>query len=95
MPAEFGPPAVVLPSHEALGALLLAARRFDEAAVQYTRALELQPGRSAAFLGSARAEGRRGRTDAATRAYRQLADNWSQADANIAGLGEVRSKSAP
>jgi tetratricopeptide (TPR) repeat protein len=93
MPAEFGPPAVVAPSHEVLGASLLAAHRFDEAAAQYARALELQPGRSAALLGSARAETARGRLDAATQAYRQLADNWSRADATVTGLSEVRAKS--
>ena len=95
MPAEFGPPAVVLPSHELFGATLVAAGRKDEAAEQYARALQLQPGRSAALLRSARAEASRGRTDAATRAYRQLADNWSQSDAGIRGLDETRARAVP
>ena len=95
MPAEFGPPAVVAPSHELLGAVLVAAGRTDEAAQEYAHALQLQPGRSAALLGSARAETARGRRDAATRAYRKLADNWSQADSGIAGLPEARTRAAP
>jgi hypothetical protein len=90
MPAEFGPPAVVAPSHELLGALLLSANRARDAADQYARALQLQPGRSAALLGSARAESASGRDARATRAYRQLADNWAAADSAVAGFAEVR-----
>jgi tetratricopeptide (TPR) repeat protein len=92
MPAEFGPPAVVMPSHELFGSMLFAAGKPDDAAIQYTRALQLQPGRSAALFATARIETARGRKDAALHAYRQLADNWSQADADITGLKEVRSR---
>lgn len=94
MPAEFGPPAVVLPSHELLGALLAEVHRDNEAAEQYALALQLQPGRSAALLGKARAEAARGRSAMALQAYRQLADNWSHADAAVAGLGEARARAA-
>lgn len=94
MPAEFGPPAVVMPSHELLGGVLFAAGKLDDAAVEYARALQLQPGRSAALLATARIETARGRKDAALHAYRLLADNWAQADADIAGLNEVRSQTA-
>jgi tetratricopeptide (TPR) repeat protein len=83
MPSEFGPPAALAPSHEALGAILLAANRSKEAADEYERALQLQPGRAAALLGSSRAEAARGRTDAADRAYRTLVDNWRDADADV------------
>ena len=55
MPAEFGPPAVIAPSHELLGSLLLQAGRATEATQQYALALNLQPGRLAALAGSARA----------------------------------------
>jgi hypothetical protein len=44
------------------------------------------------LLASARIETARGKNDAALHAYRQLADNWSQADAGIAGLAEARSR---
>jgi TolA-binding protein len=72
--------------------MLFTAGKLDDAAIQYTRALQLQPGRSAALLASARIETARGKNDAALHAYRQLADNWSQADAGIAGLAEARSR---
>ena len=92
MPAEFGPPAVVAPSHELLGALLFEVGQTDEASVQYERALELQPGRSAALLGNARAQLARGRTVSARRAYRQLMQNWSAADSGLAGIAEARTR---
>ena len=90
MPPEFGPPAVVAPSHELLGAMLLAAKRPAEAASQFATALQLQPGRSLALLGSARAETARGMTAVGQNAYRRLADNWAGADAALSALGEVR-----
>ena len=90
MPPEFGPPAVVAPTHELLGAMLLAANRANEAAGQFAHALTLQPGRAMALLGSARAELASGRGDAATRAYRTLANNWLAADVTIPALAEVR-----
>ena len=90
MPPEFGPPAVVAPSHELLGAMLLSLGDANAAAGEYTKALRLQPGRSAALLGSARAEGARGRAAEARQAYRQLAGNWSAADATVPALAEVR-----
>lgn len=92
MPAEFGPPAVVAPSHETLGAVLAAAGKLDDAAAEYARALQVQPGRSAALLASARVDAALKKADAAARAYRQLADNWSQADKDVAGLDEVRAR---
>jgi tetratricopeptide (TPR) repeat protein len=55
MPAEFGPPAVVAPTHEALGAILLEAGRAPEAAAEYEHALKLAPGRLAATRGLERA----------------------------------------
>ncbi len=90
MPPEFGPPAVVVPTHELLGAMLLAANRANDAAEQFAQALKVQPGRAQALLGSARAEVARGRREAATRAYRTLADNWLTADATVPALAEVR-----
>jgi hypothetical protein len=89
MPPEFGPPAVVAPSHELLGAMLLSAGRAIDAAEQYADALLVQPGRSAALLGSARANAARSRAAESTRAYRLLADNWSVADATLPALAEV------
>ncbi len=94
MPPEFGPPAVVTPTHELLGAMLLASNRANEAAAQYASALQVQPGRSAALLGSARAATALGLGSAATMAYRQLGDNWRAADATLPALKEVRERIA-
>lgn len=90
MPPEFGPPAVVAPSHEMLGAMLRATKRASEASDEYARGLQVQPGRSAALLGSARAEAARGRTAAAKRSYQELAENWKQADAAVPARADVR-----
>lgn len=95
MPAEFGPPAVVIPSHETLGALFYSAGKNQEAAEEYLRALAVQPGRSAALLGLARAELARGRAAQARESFRLLADNWSEADAGVDGLQEARAQAAP
>lgn len=94
MPAEFGPPAAVAPSHELLGAMLALAGRHGEAAGQYAKALQLQPGRSSALLGLARAERARGRTEWSLRAWRQLVDNWKDADVSIPALVEARAAAA-
>lgn len=90
MPSEFGPVASLLPSHESLGALCASLGRDAEAAAAFTRALQLQPGRSAALLGLARAESKRGRHDEARRAWLQLAENWRAGDDSLPALGEVR-----
>ena len=90
MPAEFGPVASLLPSHESLGALYASLGRQADAASEYARALQLQPGRSAALLGLARAESARGRAEVARQAWRQLAQNWGEADANLPALAEAR-----
>jgi hypothetical protein len=94
MPAEFGPPAVPIPVHELIGGHLVAAGKLADAAAEYAASLALQPGRSATLLGSARTESSRGRADAVQRAYRALAENWREADADVAGLAEVRAQAA-
>lgn len=45
VPAEYGPPDIVKPSHELLGEVLLAAGRRDEAHAAFRHALQLAPGR--------------------------------------------------
>ena len=82
LPMEFGPPAIVEPSHEILGALLLE-REPAEALVQYKRALVLAPGRSRALLGAARAAAATGNKAEAQRALDQLASNWQAADPKV------------
>lgn len=56
MPVEYGPPAVVKPTWEMMGEMLLAAGRADEAVTAFRRALELAPGRRLSLRGLAAAE---------------------------------------
>jgi tetratricopeptide (TPR) repeat protein len=82
MPMEFGPPAIVEPSHELLGTLLL---ELDPVAAlaQYRRALVLAPGRAPALLGSVRAAVAAGDKAAARQALDQLTANWHAADPKV------------
>jgi tetratricopeptide (TPR) repeat protein len=90
MPAEFGPPAVVKPSHELLGALLFERGRAAEAMTEFQRALELAPGRSSALLGLGRAARAAGQETVSARAYATLAANWHAADSGLPALAEAR-----
>ena len=83
MPEEFGPPAVVTPSHETLGRVYLLAGKPAEAVRQFERALELGPGRSQALLGLARAAKENGRADLAAGMIASLRQNWHRADPDV------------
>jgi tetratricopeptide (TPR) repeat protein len=89
LPVEFGPPSVVKPTHELAGEILLAAGRFSEAQREFTRALELAPGRSRSLLGLARAASRAGDQAIATRAARDLLRNWHSADKGLVERADV------
>jgi tetratricopeptide (TPR) repeat protein len=90
MPAEFGPPAVVKPSHELLASMLLESGRAADAVKEFQRALELEPGRSAALLGLGRAARAAGQDAIAADAYARLAANWHAADGGLPALAEAR-----
>jgi len=83
LPAEFGPPDIVKPTHELIGELLLALDQPKEAQREFARALELAPGRSLALLGLARAAQAAGDTAAERRALDRLDHNWSGADPGL------------
>ncbi len=90
LPAEFGPPDVVKPTHELLGELLLQAGRAGEAQREFEHGLAQTPGRARGLLGLARAARRAGDSAVAVRALDQLADNWDGADSDLAELAELR-----
>jgi tetratricopeptide (TPR) repeat protein len=92
MPAEFGPPAVVKPSHELLASLLLESGRAAEAVTEFQRALQLAPGRSDALLGLGRAARAAGQQAISARAYATLAANWHAADSGLPALAEARAE---
>jgi cytochrome c-type biogenesis protein CcmH/NrfG len=87
---EFGPPSVVKPTHELAGEIFLAAGRFPEAQREFTRALELAPGRSRSLLGLARAASRAGDQAIAMRAARDLLRNWHSADKGLVERADVQ-----
>jgi tetratricopeptide (TPR) repeat protein len=89
--APVGPPTT-LRTEELLGEARLKAGRPREAIAAYERALQLTPNRSSALLGLARARHAAGEASAAADAYRKLLDNWREADPDVPGLAEARSR---
>jgi len=89
MPLEFGPPAVVKPSHELLCEVLLQADRPREAQVECARALRLAPKRARSLLGLGRAAAAAGDRKTAAHAYGELREIWHRADADLPGLAEA------
>jgi len=89
MPLEFGPPAVVKPSHELFGEILLEAGRPRAAEVEFAHALRLAPKRALSLLGLGRAAAAAGDRDTASRAYGELREIWHRADPILPGLAEV------
>jgi tetratricopeptide (TPR) repeat protein len=90
MPVEFGPPAIVKPSHELLGDVLLQLGRAADAQIEYERALRLAPKRALSLLGLARAADRAGDAAAARNAWNTLGQIWQSADSELPALAEVR-----
>ncbi len=88
IPLEFGPPDVVKPTHELLGEVLLGSGQAVEAQREFTRALELAPGRARSLLGLRRAALAAGDTAAAARALAAIERAWHSADPAL--KGEVR-----
>ncbi len=89
MPYEFGPPAVVKPTHELLGDVLLELGRPAEAQPAFARALELAPLRARSLLGLGRAAAATDDARTARRAYEQLRGIWHAADPGLRGLEEA------
>ena len=87
---DFGPPTVVKPAHELLGEWLLAAGEPAAARTHFEAALRRAPGRARAWLGLARAARAAGDAELARATYADLAQQWSEADADLAALAEVR-----
>jgi hypothetical protein len=90
MSAPYGPPALIKPTHELFGEILLRAGKPAEAAEQFKIALLRQPNRARSLLGAARAAAQTGNQAAATTAYSTLLEQWKQADEGLAELREAR-----
>ncbi len=85
-----GPPTLIKPSHELFGEILLRAGKPQEAARQFTTALQRQPNRARSLLGLARAAAQSGDKAKAATTYAELLRLWSQADAQLPELREAR-----
>jgi tetratricopeptide (TPR) repeat protein len=94
MAFEFGPPLVAKPAHELLGEMLLASGRPAEARQEFEASLARAPGRALSLLGLARAAAKAGDTEAARRAYGELAANWRHADPDVPERVEVEGRLA-
>ena len=90
MPPPAGPPALIKPSHELFGELLLKAGKPAEAAEQFKAAMLRQPNRARSLLGAARAAAALGDRDGARAAYEKLVEQWKLADAELPELKEAR-----
>jgi tetratricopeptide (TPR) repeat protein len=85
-----GPPDLIKPSHELFGELLLRAGKHDEAREQFKVSLSRQPNRARSLLGAARAAAKAGDQGAAVTSYKQLLEQWQQADEGLPELSEAR-----
>lgn len=90
MPMEFGPPAIVKPSHELLGDVLLHLGRAPEAKIAYARALQLAPRRARSLLGLARAAERAGDIKIAHVSWSALKEIWNAADKDTPAYAEMK-----
>jgi tetratricopeptide (TPR) repeat protein len=85
-----GPPALIKPTHELFGEILLRAGKPNEAAEQFNKALLRQPNRARSLLGAARAAAQRGDQQSARTLYAKLSEQWQQADKDLAELREAQ-----
>jgi tetratricopeptide (TPR) repeat protein len=83
LPVDFGPPAIVKPSHELYGDVLLELGRPADARAQYEKALARAPRRSLALAGLARASKALEDKAALGDACDQLARNYQRADSSV------------
>jgi tetratricopeptide (TPR) repeat protein len=88
--APSGPPALIKPSHELFGEILLRAGKPREASEKFKVALMRQPNRARSLLGAARAAAQAGDQSTASSTYAKLIDQWKQADEGLVELREAR-----
>jgi tetratricopeptide (TPR) repeat protein len=87
LPFEFGPPAVIKPTHELLGEVLLQLERYDEAVAAFEQALARAPRRTASLVGLAHAAAGAGDTLKADEIRAELHEIWRNADPGFAAAG--------
>jgi tetratricopeptide (TPR) repeat protein len=85
-----GPPDLIKPSHELFGEILLRAGEYDAAREQFKISLLRQPNRARSLLGVARVAAKTGDQGAALTSYKQLLEQWQQADEGLPELREAQ-----
>jgi tetratricopeptide (TPR) repeat protein len=80
LPPPSGPPALIKPSHELYGEILLRAGRHQEARQYFDQVLFWHPNRARSLLGLARAGAGSGDARIAREAYTTLLSIWKQAE---------------
>jgi len=83
LPVDFGPPAIVKPSHELYGEVLLRLGRPDEALGQFERSLGRAPRRSLSLAGLARSAAAVADRGTVAETCAELARNYARADASV------------
>ena len=89
-PLPISGPAFFLTARERLAEARLAAGRPAEALAEYERVVEERPNRALSLLGAARAARASGDASKERAHYRALANLWTEADADLPVLAEVR-----
>jgi hypothetical protein len=89
-----GPPDLLKPAYEFYGETLLSLNKPAQAAEQFNIALKRMPKRALSLLGLARALAAQKDNVGAAKAYRELAQIWSNADTDLPAGQEVRSKAS-
>src|SRR5437867_3286437 len=84
-----GPPALIKPSHELYGEILLRAGRPKEAAEQFSISLLRQPNRARSLLGAARAAAKAADSKTARETYSTFLQQWQKADRALPELREA------
>ncbi len=83
LPVDFGPPAIVKPSHELYGDVLLKLGRAAEARAEFEKALARAPRRSLALAGLARAASAVADGVALSASCAEIGRNYARADASV------------
>jgi tetratricopeptide (TPR) repeat protein len=91
---DFGPPAIVKPSNELLGDVLLARGRAADAKARFEQALARAPRRTLSVAGLARAAEQAGDAEAAREAHATLQQIWKGDDAALRRLSALAPVSA-
>lgn len=82
--------ALIKPTHELYGEILLFLDRPQEAQHQFERALLWHPNRARSVLGLARATAQMGHVQATRQAYATFLNIWNQADQDLPELKEAK-----